>query len=129
MTSWVSPVADIDELLLDRQIMDADGRPVGKVDDLEFAEQDDGSAPVLSAILCGPMAFGPRLGGPFGLWWLSVARRLRPDADPSPVRISFDQVKSVDRKQIRLTTSGEESQRMRRWTRTKIVARIPGGDA
>ncbi|HET8616237.1 MAG TPA: hypothetical protein VFL94_11990 [Actinomycetales bacterium] len=131
MTRWSERVADINDLLLDRQIFDADGHPVGKVDDLELVDANDGGPPVLSAILCGPMAFGPRLGGALGLWWLSVARRLRPDADPTPVRIPFDQVASVDRKQVCLSTRGEDEgpQRLRRWTRDKIVSKIPGGQS
>lgn len=129
MTQWSERIADISELLLDRQIVGADGQPAGKVDDLEFAEPPDGGAPVLTAILCGPTALGPRVGGLLGLMWWAVGRRLRPDEDPYPIRIPFDLVESVDRKEIRLSTSGERhgTYRLRDWTRDKIVARIPGG--
>ena len=130
MTTWSERVADINDLLLDRQILGADGTPVGKVDDLEFTDPDDGTPPILTAILCGPVAFGPRLGGLLGLWWLSTARRLRWEADPAPSRIPFGDVESVDRKQIRLKVKGEQvgAQLLRTWTRDKIVSRLPGGE-
>lgn len=131
MTKWVSEVVDISELLLDRQIFDCEGRPLGKVDDIEFTEDTDGGPPVLTALLCGPTAFGPRLGGVLGLWWFSVGRRLRPRDDPDPVRISMDIVATVDRKQIRLSVPGEGlgCDRLRDWARDKIVTRIPGGNS
>ncbi|HEX5512063.1 MAG TPA: hypothetical protein VFX41_10135 [Actinomycetales bacterium] len=129
MTRWSEPVADVNDLLLDRQIIAADGTPVGKVDDLEFTDPDDGTPPTLTAILCGPLAFGPRLGGLLGLWWLSTARRLRREGDPAPAHIPFDQVESVDRKEICLSVSGDHvgAQFLRTWTREKIVDRLPGG--
>jgi hypothetical protein len=73
-----------DELLLDRQIFDADGLPAGKVDDLELTLPEDGGPPVLTAILTGPLALGPRIGGRLGQWWAAAGRRLRPDDDPHP---------------------------------------------
>jgi hypothetical protein len=65
--------------LMDRQIADRDGRLVGKVDDLELTEQEDGDLNV-TGILTGPAALVARLGGNHdrGLlgWWqrLSPAR-------------------------------------------------------
>ena len=129
MAEWVEEIADIGELLLDRQIFASDGEPLGKVDDLEFSVPDDGGPPVLVAILCGPTALGPRLGGALGLGWWSLGRRLRPHGDPHPFRIPFEQVAKVDRKEIVLTVPGTETEpnAMRDWARDKIVSRIPGG--
>jgi hypothetical protein len=128
-TRWSERIADINDLLLDREILAADGTSVGKVDDLEFTDAGDGTPPTLTAILCGPLAFGPRLGGVLGLWWLSTARRLRREAEPAPARIPFDQVESVDRKQIRLSVKGDDvgAQLLRTWTRDKVVSKLPGG--
>ena len=73
-----------DELLWDHLILDCDDKPVGMVDDLELTDPGDGGAPVLTALLCGPTAFGPRLGGRIGIWWTAVGRRLRAGDDPYP---------------------------------------------
>src|SRR4029450_8950181 len=40
--------------LLDRQLIDADGRLAGKVDDLELEFPEGGGPPVVTAILVGP---------------------------------------------------------------------------
>ncbi|MGN6779989.1 MAG: hypothetical protein ACTHJH_00645 [Marmoricola sp.] len=57
-------------MLLDRQVLDSEGRMVGKVDDVELAPagDGDGGAGALRAtgILLGPAALLPRLGGPHG---------------------------------------------------------------
>lgn len=60
-------------MLLDRQVLDCEGKMVAKVDDLEIVREDDGDL-AISAILTGSPALVPRLGGPVGgwvheLWW------------------------------------------------------------
>jgi hypothetical protein len=117
-----------DELLLDRQIFDIDGLPVGKVDDLDLTEDPSGGPPVLTAILTGPLALGPRIGGRLGRWWAAVGRRLRPNDDPHPNRIPLAQVEHVDRRELRLTVSRDrlDADRLRDWTREHIVGPIPG---
>jgi hypothetical protein len=120
-----------DELLLDRQIFDVDGEAAGKVDDLELTESADGGPPVLTAILTGPLALGPRIGGRIGAWWAAVGRRLRPNDDPQPNRIPAHQVGRVSRTELRLTVSRDrlDSDRLRDWTRDHIVGPIPGSGA
>ncbi len=117
-----------DEMLLDRQIFDADDQPLGKVDDLELTLPDGGGPPVLTAILCGPTALGPRIGGRIGQWWAAVGRRLRPSDEPYPNRIPLDQVGKVDSTRLTLTVSRDvlDADRMRDWTRDHIIGRIPG---
>ena len=44
--------------LLDRQIVDRDGRMTGKVDDLELTQLED-APPFLSALITGPGALSP----------------------------------------------------------------------
>ena len=117
-----------DELLLDRQIIDAYGLPVGKVDDLELAEDADGGPPVLTAILTGPLALGPRIGGRLGGWWAAAGRRLRPNDDPHPSRVPITQVDHVDRRELRLTVSRDslDTDRLRDWVRDHLIGPIPG---
>jgi hypothetical protein len=116
------------EVLLDRQIIDADGQQAGKVDDVEFAEPDDASAPVLVAILTGPLALGPRIGGRLGDWWAAIGQRLRPDDDPEPNRIPITQVDHLDRTELTLNVSRDvlDIDRLRDWVRDHVVAPIPG---
>jgi hypothetical protein len=79
-------------------------------------------------LLCGPTAFGPRIGGRLGTWWLAVGRRLRPVADPYPCRIPAELIDHVDRLEIALLVPREhlDSYRFRRWVETKVIGRIPG---
>ena len=51
--------------LMDRQVVDRDGRMVCKVDDVEVTEHADGSWEV-TGLLAGPPALVPRLGGKLG---------------------------------------------------------------
>lgn len=129
VTGWEHPVGDAHELLLDRLILDSDGQPVGMVDDLELGEAAGGGALVITAILCGPTALGPRLGGRPGTWWLSVGRRLRPTGDPYPVRIPFDEVTALDRRALTVRCSGRHcgTWLLRDWVYDKLISRIPGG--
>jgi hypothetical protein len=119
-----------DELLLDRQIFDVDGLPVGKVDDLEMTEDPDGGPPVLTAVLTGPLALGPRIGDTIGQWWAAVGRRLRPGDDPRPNRIPISQVDKLDRAELVLTVSRDrlDADRLRDWTRDHIIGPIPGSN-
>jgi hypothetical protein len=118
----------LSELLLDRQIFDVDGEAVGKVDDVELTPSADGGPPVLTAILCGPLAFGSRIGGRPGRWWAAVARRLRPRDDPQPSRIPLHEVDHVDRREMRLNVSRDrlDADRLRDWVRDHIIGPIPG---
>jgi hypothetical protein len=133
MTRWDEQEFTANDLLLDRQIFDSRGMPAGRVDDLELSDPDHddpdlGQPPVLTALLCGPTAYGPRIGGRLGTWWLAIGRRLRPVTDPYPNRIPLNLVDHVDRLEIALLTAREEldSYRFRRWVEDKIIGRIPG---
>lgn len=64
--------------LLDRQVVDADGLMVCKVDDLELLEYDDGTLAV-TGLLAGANAWIPRFGGHLGETLLTHWRRLSPE--------------------------------------------------
>ncbi len=117
--------------LLDRLLIAADGEHVGMVDDLELSEPADASAPEITALLSGPTALGPRIGGRIGTWWLSAGRRLRPADDPYPNRVPFDQVVSINHRGITLAVAAAEvpTRRMRGWTQEKIISRLPWSGA
>jgi sporulation protein YlmC with PRC-barrel domain len=82
--------------LLDRQLLDCDGKMLGKVDDVELTAQEDGLA--ITALLTGPAALLHRLGGRLGSELVTKWEQLR-EAEPNrarPWRIDIDQVHHLD---------------------------------
>jgi hypothetical protein len=128
MTRWAEQEFTANDLLLDRQLVDSRGVAAGRVDDLELSDPAEGERPVLTALLCGPTAFGPRIGGRLGTWWMAIGRRLRPVTDSYPCRVPVDLIDHVDRMEIALLTPREnlDSYRFRRWVERNLIGRIPG---
>lgn len=112
--------------LLDRQILDRDGEPVGKVDDVELDIDDDGT-PYVAALLVGQQALGERIGGRLGAWIAGTARRLSPDYDRGPIRIPYDLVADVD-SAVNLSVHREvlPDPALETWLRDHLIDRIPG---
>jgi hypothetical protein len=112
--------------LLDRQIIDVAGQLVGKVDDVELATGPDGR-PYITALLVGPHALGPRLGGWLGRSVTAVARRLHVAEHPDPVRIPYDRLGEVS-SAVNLTIRREllPEPALEEWLREQVVGRIPG---
>ncbi|MEO3810630.1 hypothetical protein ABGB17_16645 [Sphaerisporangium sp. B11E5] len=110
--------------LLDRQVVRArDGRLVCKVDDLETALGEQGR-PYVTALLYGPLALGPRVGGVPGALMTAVTRLLRPEEDPAPRRIPMTLVSAIG---SAVQVGGDLGHpALERWARDNIVARIPG---
>ena len=128
MTRWEEDEFTANDLLLDRELIDSRGMPAGRVDDLELTVPGPGEPPVLTALLCGATAFGPRLGGRLCTWWQAIGRRLRPAGGSYPNRIDAGLIDHVDRLEITLLTRREnlDSFCFRQWTEEKIIGRIPG---
>lgn len=112
--------------LMDRQIVDTDGRLVAKVDDVELTEDPVGRLWV-SGLLTGPGALGPRIHGRTGAIMFAVWRRLRADADPSPGRIAMSDVAKLD-SAVHLNTSRDSVcvDGFETWMRRKVISLIPG---
>ena len=110
--------------LLDRHVVDRDGRDVGKVDDLELTERDDGTMEI-TALLLGPQALGRRVGGVLGRTMEGIGARLRRDDEPA--RIGLELVAELD---VVITLTHPISQlpvgRSEAWFRTHVVEPIPG---
>jgi sporulation protein YlmC with PRC-barrel domain len=82
--------------LMDRQLIDADGRLLGKVDDVELTSLDEGWT--ITALLTGPEAWFGRLGGGVGNGLVATWESLRP-SEPNrtrPWRLSMDLVERLD---------------------------------
>jgi len=122
-------VLDVAQSLLDRLILDIKGEPLGRVDDVEFTSSDDGRPPRLGALLCGPLALGPRLSHRWGDTWMGIGRRMRGDGSGEPVRIPWTLVTALGPGEVRLGITAAEAQTLalEEWAREHIVDLIPGG--
>ena len=120
-------VRDLGLHLLDRQVVDPEGKAVGNVDDVELLVPEDGSPPYVVAILTGPQALGPRLGGLLGRWVVFVSHALARDTGDEPGRIGWDLVTdlgagvTVARTRSELGVHANEDR-----AREYLVDRIPG---
>jgi hypothetical protein len=120
-------VLDAGLQLLDRQLVDADGRLCGKVDDVEFEAPDGGGLPVATALLTGPGVLGQRSGGRI---WDSLGRLhtwIARGLGGGPSRIPFTQVKLISH-HIELTVSRADLDAAvtETWTRAHVIEKIPG---
>lgn len=111
--------------VLDRQIVDSENEPVGKVDDLELVEAEGGELEVV-ALLLGPEAYGRRLGGTLGRWISHTGRRFA--MTPEPIRIPMDLVEELG-VHVKLKVKLEDldrPDRLDRWLSDNFIGRIPG---
>lgn len=112
--------------LLDRQIVDNDGLMVGKVDDVEITEREDGRI-VVTGLLTGPGALGPRLGGALGTVVTNTWSRLSGRPPGQPQRIDWSAVSSVETAVVlgvgRSTVAVDGFER---WVRDRVIAALPG---
>lgn len=118
---------DISMSLLDRLIVDIKGEPLGRVDDVELTD-DDAGAPRVTALLCGPLALGPRLDHKWGDVWANIGRRIRGTASDEPVRIPWAAVKDLAPGEVQLGIARAEAQTLalERWTEEHVISLIPG---
>lgn len=126
--TWSGRLVDAGLMLLDRQIVDKDGKMAGNVDDLELTFPEEGTGPpIVTAIYAGPGALARRIGGRLGEWIESVHTRLHPNEQPGPARIPFGVVKRFDN-HVELAVSKDDLDvsMFERWVRERIIDRIPG---
>ncbi len=114
--------------LLDRQLVDRDGRLVGKVDDVEFAIDDEPDAlPHVTALLSGLGALANHIGGDTGAALAAAERRLAERRDRQPSRVDIATVTEMA-SAIELDADREDldTNRGERWVRDVIIDKIPG---
>jgi sporulation protein YlmC with PRC-barrel domain len=94
--------------LLDRQLLDVDGRMLGKVDDVELTPTELGLT--VTALLTGPVALLHRLGGALGNQMVTKYVQLRPSEKnrSRPWRIEMEDVERLD-SAVHLHVAREES--------------------
>jgi sporulation protein YlmC with PRC-barrel domain len=108
--------------LLDRQVLDADGVSVGKVDDLEVTGDDDGRLRVTGLII-GPSALTNRFGGVVGRTFTLLF------GDDDATVVPLDLVEKRDTA-IHLRARGADLglARSEDWVRRHLIGKIPGAD-
>jgi sporulation protein YlmC with PRC-barrel domain len=112
--------------LMDRQIIDHDGRMVAKVDDVELAEREDGRI-VVTALLTGPGALGPRVGGALGSTSTAVWSRLSGRSPDDPRRISMDAVDQISTAiWLHVSRRTADVDGLEVWVRDRVIAALPG---
>jgi sporulation protein YlmC with PRC-barrel domain len=114
--------------LLDRQLVDRQGRLVGNVDDLELEPGASGEL-FVTAILSGPGMLARRMRFPrYGDWLAAVHRRFHgTEADGDPSRITFRRVARIGN-HIDLAAEKEElaTHSSERWVADHVISHIPG---
>jgi sporulation protein YlmC with PRC-barrel domain len=114
---------DTAQSLLDHQVVDADGRAICKVDDIELEER--GAELRLSTILTGPGALGPRVAEPFGRWMTAVWSRLSRTGQPG--RIPMSAVTEVSSAvHIGEVPRDDNINGFEQWTRDNVISKLPG---
>jgi sporulation protein YlmC with PRC-barrel domain len=110
--------------LLDKKVVDRNGREMGRVDSIVLVVRRE-KPPCVSAVEVGPAALATRIRPMFGRWVSGLERALGVD-EGRPLRIPFAQIlESRDHVKVDLafgeTTAAAVEQRLRRW-----VSSIPG---
>ncbi|HEX2698583.1 MAG TPA: hypothetical protein VHM89_00060 [Acidimicrobiales bacterium] len=115
--------------LLDRQLVDREGRMAGKVDDLELAVDETSGQLHVAAVLSGPGALAQRLGWHRLGGWLRSAHAAVSPGDGDPVRIPFNVVSDIgDHITLGLDHERVGSASAERWFREHVVSHLPRSD-
>ena len=113
--------------LLDRQIVDANGEPVGKVDDVELTQNQATGRLRVTALLSGQQVLGERIGGRLGGLLAGIARRLHPVQHPPPLRIDLTQVADIGSAVIlTVPRNALPTPPLEQWLGDQLIDRIPG---
>jgi sporulation protein YlmC with PRC-barrel domain len=117
---------DLQRDLLDRQIVGSDGSLLGKVDDLELREDEQGRLQV-TALLVGPNPLARRLGRRRDGWLRSIAARLDQSSTPGVRRLDYALVTDVGSAvTVALPEDAEPVSARESWLGDHLIRRIPG---
>lgn len=119
--------------LLDHQLLDCHGLPIGRVDDAELDVSGADAPPRVTALLTGAEALGQRLGGLVGGLMSHGAARLRdPEDARGPVKLDPELIAELE-PLIKLRVGFADLPHvggLERWLGRHFVGRLPGtGDA
>jgi sporulation protein YlmC with PRC-barrel domain len=110
--------------LLDKRVVDRNGRAMGRVDGVVL-EQRDGMPPRVATLEIGPSVLGHRLHPTIGRWVAALEQAFGV-AEGRPVRIAFSDVLQSETEvkvdvAIGETAAATVEQRLREW-----IGRLPG---
>ena len=111
--------------VLDKQLVDPDGEPLGRADGVIIEVFDDGSSPRVLAIETGVPALARRLPRWIGVVVRWLARKIGPRGG-KPYRIRWSRVISID-EDVRLKMNPETSPTTasQRWVRDHFTKHVP----
>jgi hypothetical protein len=111
--------------VLDKQLADRRGQPIGRVDGIVM-EVDGARQPRVVAIEVGSVAQARRLGPRIGGWMERLARRWG-RMKPNPYRFEWGALEAHDRTfRMDVLASEVETRVWERWLRKHVIDRIPG---
>ena len=113
--------------LLDRQLVDREGRMAGMVDDLELEQSEDTGVLYVSAILSGPGALANRLARTTVGGWMRWVHAVVSPGEGDPARIAFNSVQDIGH-HISVAADRDDmgTGSAERWFRDHIIDHIPG---
>ena len=107
--------------VLDKQLLDAEDRPFGKVDGIVL-ELRDGEPPRVKALEVGAATRLARLPAPFARWARPLIRRAH------ATRIPRDSVITVAKDiKVDIDATKTSAWRIERWLAKRVFARLPWG--
>jgi hypothetical protein len=111
--------------VLDKQLVDPDGEPLGRADGVIIELFDDGSAPQVRAIETGVPALARRLPRRLGIVMRWVARKIGPRGG-RPYRIRWSRVISIDANvRVGLKANTSPTTASQRWARDHFTSHVP----
>lgn len=112
--------------LLDRQLLDRDGKMVGKVDDVELEATPDGTL-VVTGLRAGPGALARRLGGRVLGDWLDHAHRAVDHDGHDHTLIPLARVAELGATiRVSLDRTEVATFHLERWVGDHVIGHIPG---
>jgi len=115
---------DVVRDVLDTQIVDRNGREVGRVDGILLEVRGD-APPRLAEVLIGASVLGSRVNPVLGRWVHGLEHALG-IGNERPIQIDFSHVAEIGEKvKVDLTVGETHADTLERWIRTWVL-RIPG---
>jgi hypothetical protein len=113
--------------VLDKQLLDRDGKPVGRVDGIILVLGSSTTPPRVTQIEAGITTLAKRVQPRLADWCRSIARKWGLRRGRS-VRIAWAKIELIE-KELKLDLTAERSELLvwERWLRDHVIRRIPGG--
>ena len=113
--------------VLDKQLIDRKGRPMGKADGVIMEIEEGGGQPRLTFIETGVITQAARLSHRLAKCIEALVRRLGADKESERYRIPWSKV-VVTGIDITVNVEAEKTPAFtfERWLRTRVIGRIPG---